>query len=168
MITLCSPDTTSFCGSTVRGSGDSILSACGQAVVWIALIMRMDRALLDRIPFNNRFCAWRFCGSAHINNTRLKCYLFVVLLCVLTDRSSFGAEDEFHKVVWLLGRVRPSDVVVVASDVKVQLGYLAYADGDSEDHLSAPPDQTDIGDGFIQARSNYKLFLANTSFCHEK
>lgn len=53
----------------LRVSGDPTSRIRGQASVGIALDMRVERALLEWIPVNSRFCVVRSVGSVHVNES---------------------------------------------------------------------------------------------------
>lgn len=88
---LRSPDGTSFCLS-----GDPVSRARRRVGVGIALSMRADSALSDRISIARHLCAIWLGGYVHANSCRLKrrC-LFVEFVYAFTDCSSPEVKDKF-------------------------------------------------------------------------
>lgn len=64
--------------------------------------------------------------------------------------------------------MRSADVVFVVGGFKAKYGYLTEAKQHIEGSFSVPAVLTDNGDRLIQGCSNYRLFLVNTNFCHQK
>lgn len=99
MISLRSPDTTSFSRLTLRVSGGNhVSSARSQAGLGIALSMREEYAPLHWIPVNSRLCEVRFNGSVRFSGIRMKRrYLFIAYAHKSLIPTPPEVKDEFHR-----------------------------------------------------------------------
>lgn len=57
--------------------------------------------------------------------------------------------------------------MVVDDDVNTQLGYLVEMERYVGGRFSVSTDEADKGDRLIHVRSDRRLYMANTNFCHK-
>lgn len=97
VITLHSPNLTSFSFFALRVSSDSASRASVQAGVGIALSLQTEGAPLDEILVNGRSCAFLLKGSVPVSENRLKRrYLSIVSVNLINHCRSPEAKGRFY------------------------------------------------------------------------
>lgn len=167
LITLCSLDTTSSSGFTLRVSRDPIWSTREGVGFRIALNIRGGRALLNWIPIHSLLYVVWLSDSACIDKSRLKhqCF-FVVSMYLSTDYRPPKVKDEFYlDLPLVLQNMLSLDVVVVGGDSNAQPGYRRETQSHIGNLFFLPVNCVNNGGRLTQACSDHMPFLANTNLC---